>query len=170
MDSNLLYQCRMNFRRRRRLMELLTEKSRLMPESHDSPFCLRKQNHDNRKHTSFLSGDSLIILLFVEWLHGVLKNWFWTKGFNVRKKCRAEYYMSLFIGIVHSLILPNLQLPGEYLYQQHFRCWSKFGIHVQTELVKAPKLKVICHTFYGEFSRKLKVRGRGPAAFVNSNI
>ncbi|XP_033368317.1 DEP domain-containing mTOR-interacting protein isoform X3 [Parus major] len=55
MDSNLLYQCRMNFRRRRRLMELLTEKSRLMPESHDSPFCLRKQNHDNRKHTSFLS-------------------------------------------------------------------------------------------------------------------
>ncbi|GAB0181653.1 DEP domain-containing mTOR-interacting protein [Grus japonensis] len=45
----------MNFRRRRRLMELLTEKSRLMPESHDSPFCLRKQNHDNRKHTSFLS-------------------------------------------------------------------------------------------------------------------
>ncbi|NXY81373.1 DPTOR protein, partial [Alcedo cyanopectus] len=54
-DSNLLYQCRMNFRRRRRLMELLTEKSRLMPESHDSPFCLRKQNHDNRKHTSFLS-------------------------------------------------------------------------------------------------------------------
>ncbi|XP_017601590.1 PREDICTED: DEP domain-containing mTOR-interacting protein [Corvus brachyrhynchos] len=55
MDSSLLYQCRMNFRRRRRLMELLTEKSRLMPESHDSPFCLRKQNHDNRKHTSFLS-------------------------------------------------------------------------------------------------------------------
>uniref|UniRef100_A0A8C2Y7J5 DEP domain containing MTOR interacting protein n=2 Tax=Neognathae TaxID=8825 RepID=A0A8C2Y7J5_COTJA len=55
MDSNLLYQCRMNFRRRRRLMELLTEKSRLVPESHDSPFCLRKQNHDNRKHTSFLS-------------------------------------------------------------------------------------------------------------------
>ncbi|NWH77752.1 DPTOR protein, partial [Piaya cayana] len=55
MDSNLLYQCRMNFRRRRRLMELLTEKSRLVPESQDSPFCLRKQNHDNRKHTSFLS-------------------------------------------------------------------------------------------------------------------
>uniref|UniRef100_A0ACB8FF42 Uncharacterized protein n=1 Tax=Sphaerodactylus townsendi TaxID=933632 RepID=A0ACB8FF42_9SAUR len=45
----------MNFRRRRRLMELLSEKSRLMPESHDSPFCLRKQNHDNKKHTSFLS-------------------------------------------------------------------------------------------------------------------
>ncbi|XP_072855384.2 DEP domain-containing mTOR-interacting protein isoform X1 [Pogona vitticeps] len=54
-DSNLLYQFRMNFRRRRRLMELLTEKSRLIPESHDSPFCLRKQNHDNKKHTSFLS-------------------------------------------------------------------------------------------------------------------
>ncbi|XP_075776296.1 DEP domain-containing mTOR-interacting protein isoform X2 [Pelodiscus sinensis] len=54
-DSNLLYQFRMNFRRRRRLMELLPEKSRLMPESHDSPFCLRKQNHDNRKHTSFQS-------------------------------------------------------------------------------------------------------------------
>ncbi|XP_074842830.1 DEP domain-containing mTOR-interacting protein isoform X1 [Carettochelys insculpta] len=55
MDSNLLYQFRMNFRRRRRLMELLPEKSRSMPESHDSPFCLRKQNHDNRKHTSFQS-------------------------------------------------------------------------------------------------------------------
>uniref|UniRef100_A0A803T438 DEP domain containing MTOR interacting protein n=1 Tax=Anolis carolinensis TaxID=28377 RepID=A0A803T438_ANOCA len=54
-DSNLLFQFRMNFRRRRRLMELLAEKSRQMPESHDSPFCLRKQNHDNKKHTSFLS-------------------------------------------------------------------------------------------------------------------
>ncbi|XP_034980717.1 DEP domain-containing mTOR-interacting protein isoform X3 [Zootoca vivipara] len=54
-DSNLLFQFRMNFRRRRRLMELLAEKSRLMPESHDSPFCLRKQNHDNKRHTSFLS-------------------------------------------------------------------------------------------------------------------
>lgn len=170
MDSNLLYQCRMNFRRRRRLMELLTEKSRLMPESHDSPFCLRKQNHDNRKHTSFLSGDSLIILLPVEWLHGVLKNWFWTKGFSVKKKSRAEYYMSLFIGIVHSLILPNLQLPGVHLYQQHFRCWSKFWVHVQTELVKSLRLKIIRHTFYGEFSRWLKVRGRSPAAFVYSNI
>ncbi|XP_063155699.1 DEP domain-containing mTOR-interacting protein isoform X2 [Candoia aspera] len=55
MDSNLLYQFRMNFRRRRRLMELLAEKSRLMPESHDSPFCLRKQNHDHKKHATFLS-------------------------------------------------------------------------------------------------------------------
>ncbi|XP_026545264.1 DEP domain-containing mTOR-interacting protein isoform X2 [Notechis scutatus] len=55
MDSNLLYQFRMNFRRRRRLMELLTEKSHLVPESHDSPFCLRKQNHDHKKHTTFLS-------------------------------------------------------------------------------------------------------------------
>uniref|UniRef100_A0A8C5RKL1 DEP domain containing MTOR interacting protein n=1 Tax=Laticauda laticaudata TaxID=8630 RepID=A0A8C5RKL1_LATLA len=55
MDSNLLYQFRMNFRRRRRLMELLTEKSRLVPESHDSPFCLRKQNHDHKKHATFLS-------------------------------------------------------------------------------------------------------------------
>ncbi|KAM3842075.1 DEP domain-containing mTOR-interacting protein isoform 2-T2 [Vipera latastei] len=55
MDSNLLYQFRMNFRRRRRLMELLTEKSHLVPESHDSPFCLRKQNHDHKKHATFLS-------------------------------------------------------------------------------------------------------------------
>ncbi|KFO89554.1 DEP domain-containing mTOR-interacting protein, partial [Buceros rhinoceros silvestris] len=81
MDSNLLYQCRMNFRRRRRLMELLTEKSRLMPESHDSPFCLRKQNHDNRKHTSFLSGDSSTIVVSVEQHHGMLKNSFLDEGF-----------------------------------------------------------------------------------------
>lgn len=80
MDSSLLYQCRMNFRRRRRLMELLTEKSRLMPESHDSPFCLRKQNHDNRKHTSFLSGDSSTILLSVGRFHGMLNNPFQTRG------------------------------------------------------------------------------------------
>ncbi|KAJ1193880.1 hypothetical protein NDU88_003176 [Pleurodeles waltl] len=54
MDSNLLYQFRMNFRRRRRLMELLSERSPIVSESQDSPFCLRKQNHDN-KTTSFLS-------------------------------------------------------------------------------------------------------------------
>nr|XP_020025324.1 DEP domain-containing mTOR-interacting protein [Castor canadensis] len=51
-DSNLLYQFRMNFRRRRRLMELLNEKSPTSQETHDSPFCLRKQSHDNRKSTS----------------------------------------------------------------------------------------------------------------------
>ncbi|XP_043735246.1 DEP domain-containing mTOR-interacting protein isoform X4 [Cervus elaphus] len=54
-DSNLLYQFRMNFRRRRRLMELLSEKSPSSQETHDSPFCLRKQSHDNRKSTSFMS-------------------------------------------------------------------------------------------------------------------
>ncbi|XP_066121851.1 DEP domain-containing mTOR-interacting protein isoform X2 [Saccopteryx bilineata] len=53
-DSNLLYQFKMNFRRRRRLMELLNEKSPSQ-ETHDSPFCLRKQSHDNRKSTSFMS-------------------------------------------------------------------------------------------------------------------
>ncbi|XP_075438446.1 DEP domain-containing mTOR-interacting protein isoform X1 [Ascaphus truei] len=53
-DSILLYQFRMNFRRRRRVMELLNERSPTVLESHDSPFCLRKQNHDN-KTTSFLS-------------------------------------------------------------------------------------------------------------------
>ncbi|KAM4705753.1 DEP domain-containing mTOR-interacting protein [Rhinophrynus dorsalis] len=52
-DSGLLYQFRLNFRRRRRIMELLTERSQTVLESHDSPFCLRKQNHD--KSTSFLS-------------------------------------------------------------------------------------------------------------------
>ncbi|TKC39858.1 hypothetical protein EI555_020811, partial [Monodon monoceros] len=45
----------MNFRRRRRLMELLNEKSPSSQETHDSPFCLRKQSHDNRKSTSFMS-------------------------------------------------------------------------------------------------------------------
>ncbi|MBN3306115.1 DPTOR protein, partial [Amia calva] len=53
-DGGLLYQFRMNFRRRRRLMELLHERSRSIPESHDSPFCLRKQNADG-SNTSFLS-------------------------------------------------------------------------------------------------------------------
>ncbi|RXM35693.1 hypothetical protein EOD39_3949 [Acipenser ruthenus] len=53
-DSNLLYQFRMNFRRRRRLLELLSERCRPIPESHDSPFCLRKQNTESG-NTSFLS-------------------------------------------------------------------------------------------------------------------
>ncbi|XP_041104560.1 DEP domain-containing mTOR-interacting protein-like isoform X2 [Polyodon spathula] len=53
-DSNLLYQFRMNFRRRRRLLELLSERCQSIPESHDSPFCLRKQNTDSG-NTSFLS-------------------------------------------------------------------------------------------------------------------
>ncbi|KAM4688559.1 DEP domain-containing mTOR-interacting protein [Discoglossus pictus] len=52
-DSGLLYQFRVNFRRRRRLMEVLAEKPPTVLESHDSPFCPRKQSHD--KSTSFLS-------------------------------------------------------------------------------------------------------------------
>lgn len=54
-DGPLLFQFRMNFRRRRRLIELLHERGRSIPESHDSPFCLRKQNSDGG-NTSFLSG------------------------------------------------------------------------------------------------------------------
>ncbi|KAG5857077.1 hypothetical protein ANANG_G00014740 [Anguilla anguilla] len=53
-DGGLLYQFRMNFRRRRRLMELLNERCRAIPESQDSPFCLRKQNSEGG-NTSFLS-------------------------------------------------------------------------------------------------------------------
>ncbi|XP_036371845.1 DEP domain-containing mTOR-interacting protein-like [Megalops cyprinoides] len=53
-DGELLYQFRMNFRRRRRLMELLTDRCRSIPESQDSPFCLRRQNPD-RRNTSFHS-------------------------------------------------------------------------------------------------------------------
>ncbi|XP_068179972.1 DEP domain-containing mTOR-interacting protein isoform X2 [Antennarius striatus] len=53
-DGPLLYQFRMNFRRRRRLIELLHERNCSIPESHDSPFCLRKQNSDGG-NTSFLS-------------------------------------------------------------------------------------------------------------------
>ncbi|EHB18271.1 DEP domain-containing mTOR-interacting protein [Heterocephalus glaber] len=55
-DSNLLYQFRMNFRRRRRrLMELLSEVAPGGPDTHDSPFCLRRQGHDAHKATSFVS-------------------------------------------------------------------------------------------------------------------
>ncbi|KTG38712.1 hypothetical protein cypCar_00009044 [Cyprinus carpio] len=54
-DGGLLYQFRMNFRRRRRLMELLNERCRSIPENHDSPFCLRKQGSEGG-NTSFLSG------------------------------------------------------------------------------------------------------------------
>ncbi|XP_028927160.1 DEP domain-containing mTOR-interacting protein [Ornithorhynchus anatinus] len=53
-DNNLLYQFRINFRRRRRLTELLTETLRPGPESPDSPFCLRKL-HPEQGNTSFLS-------------------------------------------------------------------------------------------------------------------
>uniref|UniRef100_A0A8C3RPD9 DEP domain-containing mTOR-interacting protein n=1 Tax=Chelydra serpentina TaxID=8475 RepID=A0A8C3RPD9_CHESE len=56
-DSNLLYQFRINFRRRRRLTELLNENSpRALSESPDSPFCLRKLNPE-QGNTSFLSGN-----------------------------------------------------------------------------------------------------------------
>ncbi|KAK1895750.1 DEP domain containing mTOR-interacting protein [Dissostichus eleginoides] len=53
-NGPLLFQFRMNFRRRRRLIELLHERSRCIPESQDSPFCLRKLNSDGG-NTSFLS-------------------------------------------------------------------------------------------------------------------
>ncbi|XP_065547316.1 DEP domain-containing mTOR-interacting protein-like isoform X1 [Lathamus discolor] len=54
-DSDLLYQFWINFRRRRRLTELLNENSsRALSESPDSPFCLRKLNPEPG-NTSFLS-------------------------------------------------------------------------------------------------------------------
>ncbi|XP_076826923.1 DEP domain-containing mTOR-interacting protein isoform X2 [Brachyhypopomus gauderio] len=53
-DGDLLFQFRMNFRRRRRLLELLCERSRVIPESQDSPFCLRKQPAEPG-NSSFLS-------------------------------------------------------------------------------------------------------------------
>ncbi|PKU29408.1 hypothetical protein llap_20288 [Limosa lapponica baueri] len=54
-DSDVLYQFWINFRRRRRLTELLNENSsRALSESPDSPFCLRKLNPDPG-NTSFLS-------------------------------------------------------------------------------------------------------------------
>lgn len=56
-DGPLLFQFRMNFRRRRRLLELLQERIlRENLDSLDSPFCLRKQNPE-AGNTSFLSGD-----------------------------------------------------------------------------------------------------------------
>ncbi|XP_060086645.1 DEP domain-containing mTOR-interacting protein-like [Heteronotia binoei] len=54
-DGNLLYQFRINFRRRRRLTELLNENSpRTLSDSPDSPFCLRKLNPEQNS-SSFLS-------------------------------------------------------------------------------------------------------------------
>uniref|UniRef100_A0A8C3DPD6 Uncharacterized protein n=2 Tax=Corvus moneduloides TaxID=1196302 RepID=A0A8C3DPD6_CORMO len=54
-DSDTVYQFWINFRRRRRLTELLNENSsRALSESPDSPFCLRKLNPDTG-NTSFLS-------------------------------------------------------------------------------------------------------------------
>ncbi|XP_061486236.1 DEP domain-containing mTOR-interacting protein-like [Rhineura floridana] len=54
-DGNLLYQFRINFRRRRRLTELLSENSpKALSDSPDSPFCLRKLNPEQNS-SSFLS-------------------------------------------------------------------------------------------------------------------
>ncbi|NXQ35855.1 DPTOR protein, partial [Alaudala cheleensis] len=54
-DSDILYHFWINFRRRRRLTELLNENSsRSLSESPDSPFCLRKLNPEPG-NTSFLS-------------------------------------------------------------------------------------------------------------------
>lgn len=64
-DGPILYQFRMNFRRRRRLIELLHERGRGIPENHDSPFCLRKQNSDGG-NTSFLSGRSTLASTFLK--------------------------------------------------------------------------------------------------------
>uniref|UniRef100_A0A2D4IGZ2 DEP domain-containing protein n=2 Tax=Micrurus lemniscatus lemniscatus TaxID=129467 RepID=A0A2D4IGZ2_MICLE len=54
-DRDLLYQFRINFRRRRRLTELLSESlHRTLSDSPDSPFCLRKLNPE-QDPSSFLS-------------------------------------------------------------------------------------------------------------------
>ncbi|XP_041114354.1 DEP domain-containing mTOR-interacting protein-like [Polyodon spathula] len=60
-DSSLLYHFRINFRRRRRLTELLGEILRPVQEGPDSPFCLRKLNPETGS-TSFLSGLLLPLL------------------------------------------------------------------------------------------------------------
>ncbi|KAM3839350.1 DEP domain-containing mTOR-interacting protein-like isoform 3-T3 [Vipera latastei] len=54
-DRDLLYQFWINFRRRRRLTELLSESPvRMLSDSPDSPFCLRKLNPEQNA-SSFLS-------------------------------------------------------------------------------------------------------------------
>ncbi|XP_063780521.1 DEP domain-containing mTOR-interacting protein [Pseudophryne corroboree] len=55
-DCSLLYQFRLNFRRRRRFMEVLIKRPQAVPECQDSPFCLRKQSQD--KSASFHSVSS----------------------------------------------------------------------------------------------------------------
>lgn len=72
-DGPLLYQFRMNFRRRRRLIELLHERGRGIPESHDSPFCLRKQSSDGG-NTSFLSGRRALRETFREFSEDVISD------------------------------------------------------------------------------------------------
>uniref|UniRef100_A0A8C6VIY8 DEP domain-containing mTOR-interacting protein n=1 Tax=Naja naja TaxID=35670 RepID=A0A8C6VIY8_NAJNA len=58
-DRDLLYQFRINFRRRRRLTELLSESlQRTLSDSPDSPFCLRKLNPE-QDPSSFLSENAL---------------------------------------------------------------------------------------------------------------
>ncbi|XP_068091034.1 DEP domain-containing mTOR-interacting protein isoform X2 [Hyperolius riggenbachi] len=51
-DSGHLYQFRTNFRRRRRLMELLMKRPQNILENQDSPFCLRKQSQDRTNFNS----------------------------------------------------------------------------------------------------------------------
>lgn len=72
-DGPLLYQFRMNFRRRRRLIELLHERGRGIPESHDSPFCLRKQSSDGG-NTSFLSGRRALCETFCKFSEDIIGN------------------------------------------------------------------------------------------------
>lgn len=72
-DGPLLYQFRMNFRRRRRLIELLHERGRGIPESHDSPFCLRKQSSDGG-NTSFLSGRRALCETFRQFSEDIISN------------------------------------------------------------------------------------------------
>lgn len=57
-DSNLLYQFRINFRRRRKVMELLIKRPQTVVESQDSPFCLRRQSHDKSANFNSVSPNS----------------------------------------------------------------------------------------------------------------
>ncbi|KAM3929420.1 DEP domain-containing mTOR-interacting protein [Leptodactylus fuscus] len=54
-DSNHLFQFRLNFRRRRRLAELLNKRPQAVVDSQGSPFCLRKHSHDTASFSSMSS-------------------------------------------------------------------------------------------------------------------
>lgn len=114
-NGPLLYQFRMNFRRRRRLIELLHERSLSIPESHDSPFCLRKQQPDGG-NTSFLSGIwwTSNTKVLTEW---IFLRWedFWL--LNIMLHAVVVFTLStwIFLHIQRVIYLKMLQISPAFL-------------------------------------------------------
>ncbi|XP_013919056.1 PREDICTED: collagen alpha-1(XX) chain-like, partial [Thamnophis sirtalis] len=154
-DRDLLYQFRINFRRRRRLTELLSETlHRSLSDSPDSPFCLRKLNPE-LSPSSFLSGPNRLKLtvlsedrLQMKWKESEGN----TSGYKVRVKPMAgdsEQEVMLKTKMAKATV-GGLSPTKEYTLQIYILNGSQEALLVKRKFVRLALTHVLEHNLKEE--------------------